>query len=979
MFLQVEIPAKYTIMENPNDTTVIEEGVIGTGKNDYTLFSLRSLQTPWTQYDKTNKFLFVPDEDANSIPAFSTHPKLRMKSVPDMLNLLDESIGFQYQNTWNKKVPSKEDQENAKQILSKAKTHITDFYNKYTNVRQKGVRDFMGWAEQQDDIFGFENTMFLSKDSLWDNLMQSYQFDPSSVFFGVNRTSTGGYDADGMNDGDPDDTKIEYVEYYNNALQVRCKQRMLADAPYNLKTAKFDPNMVYPVSMKYRYRSDYLEDAANLRHPDATPVSSGKKSSYYASDYNAQYKPPLLDWESLGFPKIAQTKSQSFIRRKPILIDQSCQLAGFVTDEGGEKMENIFSQSLLSLDEMFSVNNFVTDYDAYYGDFIPTHQLSKLMAAKLYVLSDFNRTYVGDIYTPIDLEDPERGVQGSKVEVENYGYIYSGYGCEIFASMEGGSQHHNPQKVSDSGESYPIEHRNDVYLVRKRGTGGVKPFLAEDGYPMEELKTMPTTRKIKVFTHLGQNVCNKQTATATRPDYQNYAQHGVIVQTDPSVWMETMGITPQSEALKRMFMVDTLTTGRKSLVRDIIVLLDKISKNLEVEEDDEYFSFTLEDIVYENMLAFKLRITRYNVSLHDETQVTDKAVETTEIIGVPHSDLLGFSIFQTGNILFTVSMSNYSGGSVYIRNDLPLIDMELNDLRMGGDPAQHISATSTSGPNMLAKIGYKDSADMSNRIREWINNTAYGQAYAQIQHQRKGLTISDALTLPIEERKNRITAKKKFSYTVPFPSAGVVKTSDDEGNDIPINQDVDYIQSDYRQRSQGFTVGTVITYNPAQVDSISEVTDVGVKLCGKQSYMNKMWVDSVEPPHYVYKIMKTNARHLKYTRDKKQYGRGGRPQDYTIFTDVLLPWTPLVISRNDEDADPTTKFSVEEIMRYGQECRFTEKTYGAYNYEPKRNRGQRLPDNFGLWMDGVPAEWCPETYSFYGRSYGILNWWGSLT
>jgi hypothetical protein len=30
-------------------------------------------------------------------------------------------------------------------------------------------------------------------------------------------------------------------------------------------------------------------------------------------------------------------------------------------------------------------------------------------------------------------------------------------------------------------------------------------------------------------------------------------------------------------------------------------------------------------------------------------------------------------------------------------------------------------------------------------------------------------------------------------------------------------------------------------------------------------------------------------------------------------------------------------------------------------------------------MDGVPAEWCPETYSFYGRSYGILNWWGSLT
>lgn len=977
MFIQVEIPAKYTIMESPQSTTIVEEGVIGSNNNDFTLFALNSLQTPWTQYDKTNKFLFVPDEDATSIPAFSAHPKMRMKSVPSRLELLERTIGYHEQNTWRRRVPSKDKIGEATQRLEKAKTHITDFYNKYVNVRQKGIKEFMDWAEQQEDIFGFENTMFLNTDNLWHNQDISYQRDNSSLFFGVDMVGINATLEDIQTT--PEDF-MEEVAKYDTSLQVRCKQRMLADAPYNLKTATFDPNITYPVSMKYRYRSDYLEDAANIRHPDATPVSSGRKQSYYASDYNAQYKPPLLDWESLGFPKIAQTKSQSFIRRKPMVIEQLSKFVSFTTEEGDEEAENNFKKSLLSLDEMFSLNNFVTEYDSYYGNYIPTIQENELLVGKLYVVSDFSRTYIGDVYTPIDSEEPERGVQGDKVKVENYGYSYSGYGCRILTSTTEKIINLNPQKVEPTDtESHPIEGR-EVYLVRKRGTGGVKPFLAEEGYPLEELKTMPSMRQIQVKTQSGAEYCseNNQNLPPTQPYSNNYIRHASILQTDPSLWMKNMrdehALMVESEAFKRMFLVDTLTTGNNSLIKKIIILVEKLSKEIEVKTEEPYYTFMLEDIIYENLLAFKLSITRHNVN-------EEGAEEYSEIIGVPHSDLLGFSVYQRGNTLFSINQSSYAGCSFRIENKLCILPLTI-PLEFGNDPNSSISHINPSGVAILKKIGYKDNEDMKKRVREWITPTAYGQGYAQIFHQRKGLTISDALVLPIEERKNRITAKKKFSYTVPFPSVGVIQVVDDDGNTIPLHQDVDYIQSgENGMETAGFTVGSVITYNPAQAESIQEVTDAGVKLCGKQTYMDKMWVDIVEPPHYVYKIMKTNARHLKYTRDRKQYSRGGRPQDYTIFTDVLLPWTPLVLGRLEHDSDPlpNSKFTNDEKMGTAQGCRFTQHSTGTYNYEPKSNRGQRLPDQYSLWIDGIPAEWCPETYSFYGRSYGILNWWGSLS
>ena len=51
---------------------------------------------------------------------------------------------------------------------------------------------------------------------------------------------------------------------------------------------------------------------------------------------------------------------------------------------------------------------------------------------------------------------------------------------------------------------------------------------------------------------------------------------------------------------------------------------------------------------------------------------------------------------------------------------------------------------------------------------------------------------------------------------------------------------------------------------------------------------------------------------------------------------------------------------------------------GTYNYQPQRRNSSYIDDDFSSWLQGVPTELCPETYTFYGRTLGLFNWWGSL-
>ena len=92
------------------------------------------------------------------------------------------------------------------------------------------------------------------------------------------------------------------------------QQRMTADAPYQLSTYKFNSNQIYPLGMLYRYKSKITEDAQLLRTKEASGGSRGYGGR------SANFNPPLLDWQGIGYPKLSLTKGQAELRRKPMQI-----------------------------------------------------------------------------------------------------------------------------------------------------------------------------------------------------------------------------------------------------------------------------------------------------------------------------------------------------------------------------------------------------------------------------------------------------------------------------------------------------------------------------------------------------------------------------------------------------------------------------------------------------------------------------------
>jgi hypothetical protein len=410
-----------------------------------------------------------------------------------------------------------------------------------------------------------------------------------------------------------------------------------------------------------------------------------------------------------------------------------------------------------------------------------------------------------------------------------------------------------------------------------------------------------------------------------------------------------------------------------------------VAKSLLRDEDgNPTWSYTMEDIIYENMLALKLNVVRYGVEIERGDRIKEDEVwyedEIAEIIVVPHTDSLGCSFFQTGNVLMDISTSNYSGIMLGFSNDIFMADSDF-DIPPLDCPMRFGISADSHPPAVIKKVNYKSHAQSADYAHAFLTTeTAYGNSYCMIHHERKGFTISDPLTLPFTEKKNKIIAAQSFSYTVPFPSTVTHAYSDTNGNLKSFNLKDSYVKA---TEKSGWRIGSEITYIPESHHQAGgrDITDKSflayVKQISQDTYGDSFssYIEILDkPPHYVYKILKTNARHLKYARDNVGYNQARIPKDFTIFNDVLLPWQPHVAGFDDNRRE-----SPDMVFPYVSMTHSNTESIDTHNYEPKRRRGTMLPTQFKQWVDGVPAEWCPETYSFYGRALGILNWWGSLT
>ena len=443
MYLKVQIPARFTLLTSDTDPTPVEMGVIGNSSNQFTIMGLDSLNAPWVQYDKNNDHVYRPDYFSNTLPLFRGDSKRRPNKFPDTLSIFKQNLtqllpknqhfaagSEPYYSFYETELPSNF-MDNALVVQDFQHQNINDLLDNYLGVRLRGIEPFMDWVGRQDDVFGFVNSGTLQKNNpqltedrggsaslILTHLDTSDQAEArkTTIFTPVNHSSN--------------PATYGYISTNLHGYDCKFQQRMTADAPYNSSTAKFSPNQTYPISMLYRYRSTIQEDAANLRTKEAV-----KGRRYYGSP-TANFTPPLLDWSSIGYPRLSLTKSQSELRRKPIQITFNKNTVKFLSETLSETSEQDFKSSVFSLEKMFHMEP--AQVFNYTNHLVSSN--TNLTSTKCYILTDYRRRYYHDPDTPIaeeddplkdDAKDPKLKEIPSPPNVETYGYSQSGFGYSL--------------------------------------------------------------------------------------------------------------------------------------------------------------------------------------------------------------------------------------------------------------------------------------------------------------------------------------------------------------------------------------------------------------------------------------------------------------------------------------------------------------------------------------------------------------------
>lgn len=367
MYLKVQIPYSYSLSKSSSDSTQWE--VLphrSPNVNTHHLFcDLLSYQTPWSQFNKKGE-IYEIDNAHTLYPAFCKTTKIRPKMLPssgkiDLFNLFSlgglrkygpkrellVSNGTPKYSTW--KTQDNETAEN--EYYSKLQTIPANIYSKvyekFFTTRTKPVHKFMEWVSTQKDIVGVWNANSISSGLLHDRGGVNYRYSNYQAF-GSKQV------------GSPTPRKLSSKpflqamlgrtdEFTDNedysSLVVDYDQKMWGCVPY-----ESHPDFNFPrqaVSTDIGYETDIQVKKLEMAHPE---VSSYRRRQ---TARNTDFAPPILEWESVGFPKVAPVSTKALYARKPIHLQFVYRETGFVSRK---KINSSDSDSLLNQIISHSVN-----------------------------------------------------------------------------------------------------------------------------------------------------------------------------------------------------------------------------------------------------------------------------------------------------------------------------------------------------------------------------------------------------------------------------------------------------------------------------------------------------------------------------------------------------------------------------------------------------------------------------------------------
>ena len=332
MYLKVQIPYLYSLAKSPADPTVwdvIPHKANQTGQRlaffypDHHIFcDLESYQTPWSQLNKKGE-VYAIDNAHTLYPAYRKTSKIRPKMLPSSgyiplfnLNRLgglarygpsrSEDVDGSDLVSWDMLHNSEAERIYGTNLKEFAGDIYENVYEQFFIARTKPLSKFMEWVGTQKDIVGVWNT-------------NAFLTDRLATVGGINYTYT-------TPDGHqlPILTRVSYrgeESPETTPLLISYDQRMWASVPYESHPEFKQPRQAVPIL--YSYESDIQEMKSKLAHSD---VSSHRKSR----PRNTDFDPPILDWESVGFPKVAPVSTKSLYARQPIHLQFTYNESGFI-------------------------------------------------------------------------------------------------------------------------------------------------------------------------------------------------------------------------------------------------------------------------------------------------------------------------------------------------------------------------------------------------------------------------------------------------------------------------------------------------------------------------------------------------------------------------------------------------------------------------------------------------------------------------